>query len=342
MQRKGEAVTVRLGDEITLANIPDVPGLRFRHFRGEVDFPAMTEVLNASWQADGIDQVYTAERFAAAYTASPIFDPARQIILGEVDGTLIAFARMYINEKEGKERVHMHFGYVRPEWRRRGIGRAMLHYIHQSMALALTPPEHNKLLFFESRAGQTQTGMISFLQNEGYQPHAYFANMVRPKLEDIPDLPLPPGIEVRPVQPEHLRVIFDAQAEAFQDDRSAGFTLEQFMEEVKHTDPALWRVAWEGDQVVGMVRSFIRQEENQSLGRTRGYTEYISVRKPWRGKGIAKALITRSLEALKAEGMTEAALMVNTQNATGAFQLYEGLGYQIVDRSTIYRKSIPQ
>ena len=47
-------------------------------------------------------------------------------------------------------------------------------------------------------------------------------------------------------------------------------------------EPELWKVAWDGDQVAGMVRNFVNPEFNASRGRKRAYTEYISVRRPWR------------------------------------------------------------
>ena len=62
-------------------------------------------------------------------------------------------------------------------------------------------------------------------------------------------------------------------------------------------DPSLWRVAWQGDEVAGMVLSFINKDENEMYGRKRGYTENICVRRPWRKQGLAKALIALSLTA---------------------------------------------
>ncbi|HLV44758.1 MAG TPA: hypothetical protein VKY39_07360, partial [Aggregatilineales bacterium] len=53
---------------------------------------------------------------------------------------------------------------------------------------------------------------------------------------------------------------------------------------------------------------------------------------------IASALIAESLRALKARGMEEAALSVHTENPTGAFQLYEKMGFRVVKMFTIYRK----
>jgi ribosomal protein S18 acetylase RimI-like enzyme len=39
-------------------------------------------------------------------------------------------------------------------------------------------------------------------------------------------------------------------------------------------------------------------------------------------------------------GMTEAAHGVDTQNATGALQLYESLGYKAIKTYTTYRKAL--
>ena len=105
--------------------------------------------------------------------------------------------------------------------------------------------------------------------------------------------------------------------------------------------PQLWQVAWDGDEVVGQVQNFIDTLENQDYKRQRGYTEGISVRRPWRGRGVAKALIVRSMYMHKALGMTEVALGVDTNNPNGALKLYESLGYKAYKTLIVYRKPMP-
>jgi len=53
------------------------------------------------------------------------------------------------------------------------------------------------------------------------------------------------------------------------------------------------------------------------------------VQRPWREKGIAKALIAQSIEMFRDMGMTETALGVHTTNPMGAFRLYEHMGYRV-------------
>ena len=90
----------------------------------------------------------------------------------------------------------------------------------------------------------------------------------------------------------------------------------------------------------GQVRTFINAAENEKYNRKRGYTEFISVRRPWRKRGLARALIVRSLRLQKECGMTESALGADSENISGATRIYEDCGFRITKRNTLYRKPI--
>ena len=45
-------------------------------------------------------------------------------------------------------------------------------------------------------------------------------------------------------------------------------------------------------------------------------------------------------ENVREEGLTQTALGVDTQNPSGALQLYESMGYKVISQSTVYRKSL--
>ena len=184
------------------------------------------------------------------------------------------------------------------------------------------------------------------LEREGYRPARYFWEMVRPTLDDLPDFPLPEGLEVRPVLPEHYRAIWDAANEAFCD--HWGFVLpseedyQAWLNDKIFFWPQLWQIAWDktSNQVVGQVRTFIDQSQNEKYQRKRGFTEFISVRQPWRKRGLARALIALSLKAQKESGMTESALGVDSENICGANRIYEACGFRVVKRTTAYRKPL--
>jgi len=109
---------------------------------------------------------------------------------------------------------------------------------------------------------------------------------------------------------------------------------------VKFFQPELWQVAWHGESVVGSVMNFIDHDYNLKFNNKRGWTEEITTHREYRRKGIAKALIVRSMHMHKSKGMTEVALGVDTQNLTGALKLYEGLGYQQEKTWITFRKEM--
>jgi len=326
---------------LSLPDAPHRPGLVFRGFLGESDYPKMVAVIQGSKDTDKIERVDSVKDVARNYAHLVNCDPYQDMIFAEMDSQVIGYNRVTWRLEENSTRIYVLFGFLLPEWRRKGIGGAMLHGAERRLReIAAGHPDGNRR-FFESFAADTEVGCTALLKREGYQPVRHGFNMVRPDLDNIPELPLPEGLEIRLVKPEHLVTIRQAAMDAFRG--SWGFseetepTIEQ-MKEDPNFDPSMWMVSWDGDRVAGKVLSFINRRENQDYHRKRGYTEDISVGRPWRRRGLAKALIAESLKELKRRGMEEAALGVDSQNETGALQLYESMGYRQVKRFSTYRK----
>jgi GNAT superfamily N-acetyltransferase len=180
------------------------------------------------------------------------------------------------------------------------------------------------------------------LEHDGYAVVRYGFDMVRPTLADPPSPELPPGLEVRPATPETAMQIVRAMAEAMRD--QWGFpelTDDDLRAHIHHPiwgQLDVWQVAWDGDEVAGGVLGFINEEENRQFGRKRGYTEAIFTRRPWRGRGVATALIGRNLRLLAERGMTEAALGVDAENPSGALALYEKVGFERRKTALLYQR----
>jgi ribosomal protein S18 acetylase RimI-like enzyme len=260
-----------------------------------------------------------------------------------VDGQAIGYQRVFWRQEAEGDRVYGHFGYLRPAWRRRGIGRAMLHHAeHRLRALAR---EHGPLprQLLQTEVAESEVGANALLRSEGYALVRYAFIMVRPLQEPIPETDLPAGLEVRPVRADQYQAVWEAADEAFRDhwgyhpQTEADYSI---WRENRRFQPDLWQVAWQGDQVAGMVLNFIDAEENQRFSRRRGYTENICVRRPWRRRGLARALILRSLALLHDRGLQEASLGVDAENRSGALSLYEGVGFRPVQVFNFYRKPI--
>jgi len=180
------------------------------------------------------------------------------------------------------------------------------------------------------------------LEKAGFRPERHFLLLTRPVTDEVEALPaLPAGLEVRPVAPEHRRVIWEADVEAFRDHWGTPDTseaaFERFLGESAQR-PDLWQVAWSGAEVAGHVLVAVHEDENAALGLHRGWLDSVAVRRPWRRQGLATALVVLALRALRAAGYDEAVLGVDAANPQDALGLYRRVGFRVISTATAYRR----
>jgi mycothiol synthase len=320
-----------------------VDQLKLRGFRGQSDYAPMAAALNSSESADRIERNVTADDLANAYQHLSNCDPYRDIAFAEVAGEVIGYVRGWWSEETLTRRLYLHNGFLVPEWRRKGVGRVMLVWMEKRLHEIAAEHPHALEKYFQVDVKQTQKGKARLLENSGYQPIRFFYQMVRASLDNLPEFPLPEGVEIRPVTPEHYGAIWGSVDETSQDEWGYQQPTEDDYQEwltSDHFQPDLWQVAWDtaDNRVVGHVLTFINDEENRQLGRKRGYTEGIGVDRSWRRRGLARTLIVRSLQAQKAAGMSESALAADSDSASNVTRLYESCGFRVVSRDAIYRK----
>ena len=95
-----------LPDLIDVPEAPAIPGLLFRHFRGESDYPAMVRLTNERAAFNGDEYNMTIEELADDYKPGEHFDPANDILLAEVDGALAGFWHVRWWDEENGPRIY--------------------------------------------------------------------------------------------------------------------------------------------------------------------------------------------------------------------------------------------
>jgi ribosomal protein S18 acetylase RimI-like enzyme len=323
------------------------PDLTFHPFQGVSDYSLMHTIISLSDQADRVSEPFSLEDVIHWCSPSIRFDPTKDLLFASLKNlsgvdTVVGFSRLSWYTGLGGIRLYNQASYLHPDWRQPGIWQMMVRQNEQRLKEMAAGQQIDALRFFQGWATASQIMWISVLESEGYKAVRHFNNMLY-RIDNVPHRPMPAGLEIRPVQPEHFRPIWEAQrevvlslfevvAENWIDEK-----YESWQKNSSHT-PELWQVAWDGDQVAGMVLNRIDHVLNQQLDRKRGYTEHIFVGQPWRNRGLAGALLAKSLQVLKAQGMQEAELGVDTENESGAYGFYQRMGYQTFSTDTWFRK----
>ena len=322
-------------------DLDEIPGTHARPYRGPTDHAEMTDLVNSWFEAAGLDERASVTAIDNDYRHLDNCDPVDDMVMIQAeDGHLVGYVRTtWWSVHDGPTRylvlAHIHPDFFATALARRQMEAAM----RRGREIAQTHESPTGRVFEGYTDNIEAFDLGSTYRDLGFNAVTFGVNMVR-DLNELPDRPLPPALEVRPVTDDQLRQIWEADGEAFQDHWGSGDRSETEFEAFVDSptrDNSLWRVAWDGDQVAGQVKSFIDEEENELLGRRRGYTEFISTGRPWRKQGVASALISQSLLALRERGMTEAALGVHGENPTGAYSLYESLGYSVTNEWTVWQ-----
>jgi mycothiol synthase len=327
--------------QLDVEGAPVIEGLGFRRPTGsDADYEAMAAVMNAANVEDVVPWLPTATNLREQMEGSSGLDPLTDVVLAEIEGTVVAVASVERTLRGGQPMYDVH-GHIVPTHRRRGLGRPLLHENLRRVREIADAQGDPYPLTMRGWTGEHETGHQALLTSEGFTTDRWFFLMRRPTLDDIPEVPLPEGIELRAVRPADHRAIFDAEFEAFRDHwLPDDYDEAQFEELFKKTDLAtdLWVVAWDGEEIAGVIQNWIWTDENERLGVQRGWLEKISVRRPWRRRGLARAMTAESLRRFRTAGMTDAMLGVDTENPTGALGLYEGLGFEVDQRTSAFTR----
>jgi mycothiol synthase len=303
-----------------------------RPFDPDRDFPEVVELIGEVSRHDGEHQFPTVESLAVEWAPNGRHQPALDIRVAEDGDRVVGVVRHSWRERE-QHVQHRIETWVHPERRRQGLGRRLLEWAEararESVRDGSGGPTHRSHVF-GGAISEVNPAAVAFAAATGYSPARYHFEMRRPLGNPIPEVPLPAGLELRPVLPEHHRAIWDADEEAFRDHWDAAVVTDddyvQFFSD-PDLDTSLWQVAWAGDEVAGLVINGIYPHENERMGLRMGWVDSVATRRPWRRRGVAGALIARSLAILRDRGMEQAVLGVDTENPTGALGLYERFGF---------------
>jgi mycothiol synthase len=189
-----------------------------------------------------------------------------------------------------------------------------------------------------SGAWSSNQNLLRELGRRGFELIRHSQRMQVDLAEPPPAPDWPDGFGVRTFRPGDERVFYAVQHEAFEDSWEPSNTpFEEwehwFLGSSPRFAPDLWFLALAGDQPAGVAICHPHPGDP-----TLGWVGELGVLRPWRRRGLGRALLLQAFAAFRERGLTRAALGVDAESVTGANRLYESAGMHVAARFDIYEK----
>jgi GNAT superfamily N-acetyltransferase len=259
-----------------------------------------------------------------------------------LEGTLVAYGMVHHRPSgEREERVHLN-GIVDPDYRGQGIGRHLLEWEVERGTEKVADCDPKIPWYLRTAAFDWVEDDFRLYRRFGIEPVRYIKDMIRAL--DEPVTPRQPdGVEIIPWDRSLDEKTRLAVNEAFVDHwGSTPINPEAFAHRMARASVRLDLSfqAVDGDEVVGYALNAFFPDDEEVTGRRDGWVESLGVRRPWRGRGVASALLEHSFNAFLDAGMTHSMLGVDTENPTGAFRVYENVGYEPLHTMVLSQREV--
>lgn len=288
-------------------------------------------------------------RTTAEETADYFVDPTYSGVAGrDSEGVMRAFGLVRL--RPAGEIYSSLTGVVDPEFRRRGIGGALLHW----------QTERARHLIGAERAGAnpgTEAShapahvLVTVLEDDerlrvhldglGFEPRRWYREVRRCLDEEIPRVDTDGFLAIEEWNDEMDEDVRRAHNQVFGGEYGASpMTREEWRSGRAYFAPEWSFVALDrsGDRarVAGYLRSGRYEQDWDALGWREGYTDMLGVLAEYRSRDVAPALLTAAMRAYRRDGMDYAAAGVDSDNPTGAVDLYRELGYTPTRGTILY------
>jgi mycothiol synthase len=304
----------------------------------EDEVAAIVDLMNAcSIDEIGVPDADPDEVFRTWRKGS--FDRERDAWVAETaEGRLVGYGFIELETEGGDLEIDT---YTEPGFKGFGVG-STLSDLAELRALEVAADQGKETPVEVFRGAYTGTGGAEFLSARGYEVTRSFIRM-RIDMDAWPPEPeWPDGITVMGFErgrDEHL--YHECLEEAFQDHwRWTPAPFEEWVQGmIEHDDGfdgSMWFRAMDGDQVAGAIVGRPRSSEDPNAG----WIQDLAVRRPWRRRGVALALLAHEFRVLYERGIRAAMLSVDADSPTGATHLYERAGMREYRRIDVYTKSL--
>lgn len=313
--------------------------LEIRGFRW-ADLPVLVEITNRAAAADGDDHTTTEAELSDRFEM-PYMNPEANCLVAVVGGDTIAgFCTAELDPRQGRG---WGMGCVAPVYRRQGIGSRLLAAAdarHLERGAAEVPP--TMPLSCTRYCLATNAGALALFTRTGYEVARQSSFMGRELADTAEAQPLPEPFRLRPfVAARDARAVYQAEQDIFRHNwgyQDIPYEVWTHLRLGDGIDPALWLVAVAGESIAGLCLA-----RPWGSGRPHAaWIDTVGVVEAWRGRGLARALLSAMFARLRDSGFREVELEVDAENISNAVALYERVGMSVRKTYLIHQKTFRQ
>jgi mycothiol synthase len=227
--------------------------------------------------------------------------------------------------------------YIHPDARGRGLGTWLTRWVESFVPQDIGQSPAESSVSHEFDVAGANASALELLENEGYGPSRYFWRM-SVAIDAMPEPEWPAGITVRTFRAGDERAVYEADEESFADHWGhVPIAYEKWAEQMLSGsifEPSLWFLAVEGEEIAGV--SLCEDYPDDGFG----WVNVLGVRRQWRKRGVALALLNHTFAEFYRRGRTRVDLSVDAGSLTGATRLYEKAGMRRLRELAVYAKEV--
>jgi len=279
------------------------------------DLDAVYELANAWSIAVHGEPDFTREDFALSWREPDFCLADDAWIVETVTGQVVGYAEVW-NSQRVQLGIHL---FSHADFPHEVIDTELVRLAEERAREQIPQAPPHARISLRNLIATTDPARRGIFERAGFVPVRRFWRM-RVDMDASPPAPAwPVGSTLRTMQPGEEPAVHAALNEAFDDHWGhlpmSFETWRTFFLARSDFDPALCFLAMDGDQIAGF--SLCRPEQGM------GWVDDLGVRRPWRRRGLALALLLHSFGEFYRRGERTVGLNVDAQSLTGATRLYE-------------------
>ena len=306
------------------------------------DLPEIAALLSEGLSFDGLVFVQKAEELAEEFDGT-YCSLDHDVIVAIYESSIIGVGYTIFLPSEIKEERCYIFGTTKPEFRGNGVGTAVMQWASEHGESLLRSTNRTIPKYLRSDMSATNSSAGSLFQSFNMSPVRWNDDLII-DLADSPEVFTASEYSIvawDSSRDEEARVVKNL---AFMDHWGSTPTSKDGWEQLVHGSTSRLDQSFfaldSNHNIVGLLLSHRYESDDEALGKLIGWIDKLATLAEHRKKSIGKSLITHALAAYKRDGLTHAALDVDTENPTGAYGLYTAVGFSTFRGKVTYERIV--